>query len=80
MKKHTMISAAAVVGLVVLTGCWQRSATNPGTPGPAERAGAAVDRTAEDAKALADKAAEKTGAALEKAGAAMEKTGADMQK
>ncbi len=79
MKKHIMISAATVVGLAVLTGCWQKSAQNPETPGPAERAGAALDKKAEEAKALADEAVEKTGAALEKAGAALQKNGTEMQ-
>jgi hypothetical protein len=79
MHKHTMICVATVVGLSVLTGCRQKSAQDPETPGPAERAGAALDKKAEEVRDLTDRAVERTGAALEKAGTAMQKSATEMQ-
>lgn len=85
--------AVAIVGVFVVTGCCSKTLPDP-APGPAEKAGAALDdamkKTGEEARKLADKAnegikdatskaADKAGDVLQKAGAAIEKTGADLQ-
>jgi hypothetical protein len=79
------LGVAAICGAVVLAGCAPQTSSNPsGTPGPAEKAGAALDRaadkTVETTTNAAAKAVDKTGEVIEKAGAAVEKVGADMQK
>lgn len=90
MKTYTRILgvlAVALVGVLAMTGCGKKA---DGTPGVAEKTGAAVDnaadKTVDAAKSVAEKtkdvagqAVEKTGEVMEKAGAAVEKTGAGMQ-
>ncbi len=82
-----VLGVVAVAGVVVFASCRQKTEA----PGPAEKAGAALDKAAAktgeavDAAAVktkeaAQKVAVKTGEGLEKAGAAVEKTGADLQK
>lgn len=91
MTITTAMGMAAVACAWAGAGCWQRSGSEPaGTPGIGERAGAAVDRAAENAvdaakatatatKDAAGRVMEKTGEVVEKAGAAVEKAGAGMQ-
>jgi len=85
----------AIFGALIAVGCGSKPASEPTpAPGPAEKAGAAVDnavkktdaavhdiaeKTNEAAKDAANKATQKTGEALEKVGAAVEKAGADMR-
>ena len=87
MKRYMMgaFGVVAACGVLALAGCGQQSATHSSeTPGPGEKAGAALDRaadkTVETTTNLAAKVVEKTGEVLQKSGAAVEKTGADMQK
>ncbi|HAE40866.1 MAG TPA: hypothetical protein DCG57_19865 [Candidatus Riflebacteria bacterium] len=87
--------AIAVAGVLFLTGCCNKTGTvvNPAA-GPAEKAGAALDKavktTGDEARRLAEKASTEasdaagkaintTGEVLEKAGAGLAKTGADLQ-
>ncbi|PKL51109.1 MAG: hypothetical protein CVV42_00685 [Candidatus Riflebacteria bacterium HGW-Riflebacteria-2] len=87
--------AIAIVGVFVLTGCCNKGGTevNPAA-GPAEKAGATLDKAVEktgdearrlaekaskEAKETADKAIDKTGEILEKAGNGLAKAGADLQ-
>ena len=87
--------AIAVAGVFLIAGCCNKTGTseNP-SAGPAEKAGAALDKavekTGDEAKKLADKvstqardaantAANKTGEVLEKVGDGLAKTGADLQ-
>lgn len=87
--------AIALAGVFVLTGCCNKTGTviNPAA-GPAEKAGAALDKavetTGDEARRLAEKASteardaaskaiDKTGEVLEKAGTGLAKTGADLQ-
>lgn len=74
------VFAVALAATFVVSGCG--SSPIP-APGPAEKAGAALDKAIEktevQARETADKALDKTGEVLEKAGAALEKTGADMK-
>lgn len=87
--------AVAILATIFVAGCCARRGSEPDSPpGPAEKAGAALDnamektgdearrladKAAEEAKTAADKALQKTGEVLEKAGSDLEKTGADMQ-
>jgi hypothetical protein len=65
------ILVVVLAGTVAVTGCTYMEPKPP--PGPAEKAGAALD------KAM-DKAAGKAGEVLEKAGDALEKAGSDLRK
>jgi predicted small lipoprotein YifL len=80
MKKNTWMAMIALVGVVGLSGCGQKTATEPGA---AEKAGAAVDRAAENTadktRAAAEKAKEAGDKAVEKTGEALEKAGENMQ-
>ena len=74
----------ACTGILFVAGCCSKKVTEPGqVAGPAEKAGAALDKAAQDsetaAKAAASKAVEKSGLALEKAGAAVQKTGEELR-
>ncbi len=81
MKKYMLgaLGVVAVCGIVALAGCGQ-----PSSPGPAEKAGAALDRAAEKTVEVTTNAAakvvEKTGEVLQKSGAAVEKAGENLQK
>ncbi len=63
MKSRSLVVAA---GVLLLVACSSQKPAND--PGPAQKAGAAVDQGAEDAKDTAKKAGEKVGEATEKAG------------
>ena len=82
-----VLGVIAVAGVVVFVSCRQKTET----PGPAEKAGAALDKAAAKTVEAADtaavktreaaqKVAVKTGEGLEKVGAAVEKTGENLQK
>ncbi len=81
MKTIRMVGVALVAASVIVGGC-NRSSEPAGTPGVGERSGAAVDKaadkTADGAKAVAEKTKEVTGKALEKTGEVMEKAGESM--
>jgi hypothetical protein len=69
-----MKSLALVAACCALFACSSQKPAND--PGPAQKAGAAVDQGAEDAKESSKKAANKVGEATEKAGDKIqEKTG-----
>ncbi len=87
--------AVALAGFFMVTGCCNRNVTieNPAA-GPAEKAGAALDKavetTGEEARKLAEKARteaseaasraiNKTGEVLEDAGTGLARTGVDLQ-
>lgn len=85
----------ALFGTMMAVGCGSKPAPDATpVPGPAEKAGAALDKaveksgeavnkladkTSEATKDAANKAVQKTGEVLEKAGAAVQKTGEDMK-
>jgi hypothetical protein len=82
-----VLGVIAVAGVVGFASCRQKTET----PGPAEKAGAALDKAAANTveaantaaaktKEAAQKVTVKTGEGLEKAGAAVEKTGENLQK
>ena len=89
------IVAFAVLGALIAVGCGSTPAPEQKpAPGPAEKAGAALDnavkqsgeavnkladKASEATKDAANKAVQQTGQVLEKAGAAIEKSGANMQ-
>ena len=86
-KVVLILEVVALLGAIGWTGCAQKS----GSEGAAEKAGAALDRAAENTvdaaqvaaektKVGAEKAVQKTGEAMEKAGAAVEQTGEDLKK
>lgn len=81
MNKMTWLAMIALVGAMGFAGCGQKSDTEPGS---AEKAGAAMDRAAEDAadkvRAAEEKAKESADEAAEKTGEALERAGEDMQK
>ncbi|MES1173622.1 MAG: hypothetical protein ABUL62_04765 [Myxococcales bacterium] len=71
---HLLPKLAACCALLVCFACSHDKPAND--PGPAQKAGAALDRGAEDAKEGTKKAANKVGDATEKAGDKIqEKTG-----
>ena len=87
--------AIALAGVLVIAGCCDKTGTvvNPAA-GPAEKAGAALDKAVEttgeedrklaekasmEAREAADKAIKTTGEVLEEAGTGLAKTGADLQ-
>jgi len=63
MNSRSLVAFAAVL---IFAACSSQKPVND--PGPAQKAGAAVDQGAEDAKESAKKAGEKVGEATEKAG------------
>jgi hypothetical protein len=64
-----MQSLPKLVACCALALCFACSSNKPANnPGPAQKAGAAVDQGAEDAKESAKKAGDKVGEATEKAG------------
>ena len=72
--KLSSLSISIVGGLVIALACSSQKPAND--PGPAQKAGAAVDEGAEDTKDAAKKAGQKVGEATEKAGDKIqEKTG-----
>jgi len=87
--------AIALTGIFLVVGCCDKTRNEENPPaGPAEKAGAVLDKavetTAEEARRLAekagakageisDKAIKKTGEALEKAGEGLSRTGVDLQ-
>jgi hypothetical protein len=72
-----MQSLPKLVGCCALVACFACSTEKPANdPGPAQKAGAAVDQGAQDAKESAKEAGNKVGNATEKAGDKIqEKTG-----
>lgn len=82
--------AIVLVGTIVVVGCGKVNPEPNPAAGPAERAGAALDKaaektgealkqTAEATKDATNKTLEKTGEVLEKVGAAVEKKGTEMK-
>ena len=78
------IFVIALAGTLIISGCCNKADTeNYPVDGPAEKAGAALDKTLKDAsekaKGATNKAIDKTGEVLEKVGNKLEETGADLQ-
>ena len=65
----------ALFSCALVLGCSRNKPANE--PGPAQKAGAAVDEAAHDAKESAKKAGKKVGEATEKAGDKMQKKSGD---
>lgn len=70
----------AAISMVTMVGCKPKPATEPATPGAAEKAGAVLDNAADKTVQGTGVAVEKAGEAMKNAGSSMEKTGANMQK
>lgn len=71
MRLHTL----TLVGCLLASACANHKPAND--PGPAQKAGAAVDEGAHDAKESAKKAGEKVGEATEKAGDKLQEKSGD---
>jgi len=71
MKSITL----AILSCALVFACSRDKPAND--PGPAQKAGAAVDRGAEDAKEAAKKAGQKVGEATEKAGDKLQEKSGD---
>ncbi|MBF0410553.1 MAG: hypothetical protein HQM10_24620 [Candidatus Riflebacteria bacterium] len=67
----------ALAGVVIAVGC--NTAQPSPVPGPAEKAGAALDRAVDKLEDATKRAAKKTGETIEKIGEAVEKTGSDIK-
>jgi hypothetical protein len=72
------ILSVALVGILAVAGCGEKA--EPVTsPGPGERAGAALDKAVEKSGVALKKFEGKAGEAIENVGNSIEKAGADMQ-
>jgi hypothetical protein len=74
----------ASAGILFVTGCGSKPGTEPAkVAGPAEKAGAALDKAVQEsetaAKNAAGKAVENAGVTLEKVGAAVQRTGENLK-
>lgn len=71
--------AIVVVGTLIVQGCCSKSSQESLSAGPAEKAGAKIDKAVDNAKDETNKLVEKTGEIIEKTGDAIKKTGADIK-